>query len=498
LFFICNIHAQNNYQGDTLSGCDNREPVVAGQFYPDNINDLRQTIKKHFREAKEKVSDNGLRAIIVPHAGYVFSGTVAASSYKQINPGKEYDNIFILAPSHRTQFEGASIYSVGNYRTPLGEVKVNRKLANQLINAHDVFDYIPKAHQEEHSLEVQLPFLQYYLKNEFRIVPVVFGTRNVNTIQQIARVLKPYYDDNNLFVISTDFSHYPKYKDAVEVDQSTADAIVSNSPDQLIRALRKNSKSNYDNLLTSMCGWPGVLSLLYITEGKSNVEISKVMYRNSGDETGDKGRVVGYWSIAFFENQTEDRDMSFQLNSQEKTILLEIARETLEGFIREGDIPDISEDKLTETLKEPAGAFVTLQKDGELRGCIGRFNPDEPLYKIVQNMAIASSTQDVRFPDVTEEELDDIEIEISVLTPMEKVSSPDDIKLGVHGVYIKRGPHSGTFLPQVAQATGWSKEEFLGHCARDKAGLSWDAWKEEDTELYTYRAIIFHEKSKGE
>lgn len=186
--------------------------------------------------------------------------------------------------------------------------------------------------------------------------------------------------------------------------------------------------------------------------------------------------------------------MSFQLKPEEKQQLLKIARETLENYIRKGKVPDVDENKLTETLKQKVGAFITLNKQGKLRGCIGRFEADKPLYKIVQDMTIASSTQDARFPQVKEDEVEDIEIEISVLTPMEKVSSPDEIKLGEHGVYIKKGPFAGTFLPQVAHSTGWSKEKFLGHLCKDKAGLSWDAWKEKDTELYTYRAIVFEEE----
>ncbi|MFP4525749.1 MAG: AmmeMemoRadiSam system protein A [Bacteroidales bacterium] len=186
--------------------------------------------------------------------------------------------------------------------------------------------------------------------------------------------------------------------------------------------------------------------------------------------------------------------MSFQLKPEEKKELLKIARETLESYIREGKKPEIEESRLTEILKEKTGAFVTLSKKGNLRGCIGHFEANKPLYQIVQEMAVAASTQDIRFSPVEEDELDEIEIEISVLTPMEKVSSADEIELGKHGVYIKNGPNAGTFLPQVAESTGWSKEEFLGHLARDKAGLSWEAWKDKDTELYTYEAIVFEEK----
>ncbi len=184
--------------------------------------------------------------------------------------------------------------------------------------------------------------------------------------------------------------------------------------------------------------------------------------------------------------------MEFQLNEEEKKSLLKIARRALKEYIRNAQTPEIHEEELTETLKEKTGAFVTLQKDGELRGCIGRFSADKPLYELIEQMAITSATQDVRFSSVTEDELDDITIEISVLTPMEKIESADEIELGTHGVYIEKGGMSGTLLPQVAEKFNWTKEEFLGHCARDKAGIGWEGWKEAN--VYKYSAIVFGEE----
>ena len=184
--------------------------------------------------------------------------------------------------------------------------------------------------------------------------------------------------------------------------------------------------------------------------------------------------------------------MNFQLNTEEKKTLLKIARKSLEEYIRNEQIPEFDEEQMSETLKKTTGAFVTLQKEGELRGCIGRFDADKPLYKIVGQMAIASGTQDARFSPINEDELDDITIEISVLTPMEKIASIEEIELGNHGIYIQKGGMSGTLLPQVAEKFDWSKEEFLGHCARDKAGIGWDGWK--DANVYKYSAIVFSEE----
>lgn len=478
--------------------CVNRKPVVAGQFYPSDATQLHATLEELFEKAETKRTNEHVSAIIVPHAGFVYSGKVAASSYNQIEPDRQFDNIFILASSHRKQFSGASIYHIGNYETPLGTVRVNRDLAKKLTDEHEIFQFNQDAHQQEHSLEVQLPFLQHHLKREFQIIPIVTGTHNPADCKKIGEALEPYFNQNNLFVISTDFSHYPNYSDANKIDKITAHAVIQNSPGLLLQTIRENAKKNVTNLVTSMCGWPATLSFLYISEKQHNIKVEKIDYQNSGDILESKDRVVGYWSIAFYKNIKQTNNMSFQLKENEKDILLKIARETIESFIRNGKIPRIDKSELTETLKQPAGAFVTLHKSGELRGCIGRFKPENPLYKIVQDMAIAASTQDFRFPPLKEEELKDIEIEISVLTPMERINSINDIELGVHGIYIKKGARAGTLLPQVVEKTGWSKEEFLGYCARDKAGLDYDAWKEKDTEVYTYRAIVFNERKRKE
>jgi len=185
----------------------NRRPAVAGQFYPGNKKDLEKMLEEFFSKATPVVSKEQVAAILSPHAGYVFSGEVAANSFKQLDRNKKYKNIFIIGSSHRTMFSGASIYNIGNYITPLGEVKVDIPLATKLINGYDVFSFNGNAHLGEHSLEVQLPFLQYWLNNEFSIVPVILGTQAPKTVEKIANALKPYFTEENLFVISTDFSH---------------------------------------------------------------------------------------------------------------------------------------------------------------------------------------------------------------------------------------------------------------------------------------------------
>ncbi|MGD0589280.1 MAG: AmmeMemoRadiSam system protein B [Bacteroidota bacterium] len=469
-----------------------RQPAVAGSFYPAQQEELNATLKQLFAKAVPSRNIKDVIAIISPHAGYVFSGEVAASAYNQIDTSKEYENIFILGSSHYIGFEGASVYSQGNFITPLGTVKVNTELANQLIKENSVFSNRTDAHAREHSLEVQLPFLQYRLKKDFKIVPIVLGTQSPETCKDIAKALQPYLNSKNLFIISTDFSHYPSSNDAKNIDKATADAILTNVPNNLIQSMEKYEAKGISNLATCLCGWTSVLTLMYMTENIPDITFTHIQYKNSGDtEYGEKNRVVGYNAIviALKENNTRTE---FKLNDKDKHELLLIARNTIIEYVKNRKTLEIDENDLSPTLKTKCGAFVTLKKHADLRGCIGRFDANEPLHKVVQDMAIASSTQDYRFTPVEPDEIPELEIEISVLTPMRRIYSVDEIELGKHGIYIRKGQNSGTFLPQVATETGWTKEEFLGHCAQDKAGIGWNGWK--DAELYVYEALVFSEK----
>jgi len=417
---------------------------------------------------------------------------VAASGFNQIDATKEYDNIFLIGSSHHVAFDGAAVYTDGDFLMPMGRVKVNRDLGNQLVSQSQVFSNRTDAHLYEHSLEVQIPFLQYRLKKAFRIVPIVIGTQSPATCARIASALKPYLTEKNLFVISTDLSHYPRYEDAIRVDEATLEAIVANSPEVLLKTLQENDRKGIPRLATSLCGWTSVLTLQYMTAGDPSFVYSFVSYQNSGDSSyGDRIRVVGYGAVVV-KKQVQAQTAEFILSDEDKKILLKLARETIASYLTSHRVPAVDPRVLSANLKTHCGAFVTLHKRGMLRGCIGRFEPDEPLYRVVQEMAIAAATEDYRFPPVTPQELGELDIEISVLTPLRKISSIDEIQLGRHGIYIKKGGRAGTFLPQVATETGWSKEEFLGYCARDKAGLGWNGWK--DADIYVYEALVFSEQ----
>ncbi|MDP4290317.1 MAG: AmmeMemoRadiSam system protein B, partial [Bacteroidota bacterium] len=450
---------------------------------------LLKSLTDYFNKAPTVLKQRPL-AIIVPHAGYVFSGVVAAAGYKQIDRDAVFKHIFLIGSSHTMYFDGASAYSIGDFITPLGKVKVD-SLTELLVRKYSFISNDVRPHVKEHGLEVQLPFLQYWLRKPFSIVPIIIGGESPETCRKLGAALAPYLNSDNLFVISTDFSHYPAYTDSNISDAIMADAVLKNSTREFLKAKYADEGKNTPNLVTAMCGWTSVLTLLNITEKHPELEYRKILHRNSGDsEYGDKVRVVGYYAIGLTQKKNPD-PAQFSLTSEDKINLLKIARQTIVEYVRNNKIPVIDKKLLSPNLMTHTGAFVTLTEKGTLRGCIGNFQPSEPLYSVVQLMAIAAATQDSRFDPVTSAEINRLHIEISVLTPLKKIKSIDEIKLGTHGIYIQKGNRSGTFLPQVANETHWTKEEFLGHCAEDKAQIGWNGWK--DADIYIFEALVFGE-----
>jgi len=206
----------------------NRKPYAAGRFYTNNPVELKTQLQEIFSKSVKKKTENTPLAIICPHAGYVYSGEVVASAYNQVDSNRKFERIFIIGSSHTTAFTGASIFWTGHYVTPLGTVEVDLELVRQLVKENKLIRCYPEAHSYEHSIEVQLPFLQYHLRTDFKIVPIIIGSSTAETAKKLAAILKPFLNDKNLFVISSDFSHYPNYVDAPVVDQLTAKAIKTN------------------------------------------------------------------------------------------------------------------------------------------------------------------------------------------------------------------------------------------------------------------------------
>jgi AmmeMemoRadiSam system protein B/AmmeMemoRadiSam system protein A len=463
-----------------------RKPAVAGSFYPSSAKEIKSMCSAWLRPSGEKPP----QALIVPHAGYVFSGEVAASAFSRIPKGYSYKRIFLLGPSHRVGFGGASVDTLYSFaETPLGRVSIDVAMGKELVRQGLTF--VSNAHDREHCLEVQLPFLQLVFDEVPPIVPIVIGTERLSVLQETADILRPYFSEDNLFIISSDFSHYPSYEDAKKSDLYLADTIASGGLDEFLKALSYIRKMDYTGEDTAACGACAIAVLLSMmdAQGRNHFEAKHVMYRNSGDSPyGDKDRVVGYNSIVFTRTQKSD-DHLFHFTDEEKRGMIAAARSAIFSALRmdyDGEIFPVG------ILKEKGyGVFVTLHLDGRLRGCIGRFTSSDTLYETIQDMARSAAFSDPRFPSLSRSEAPRIEIEVSVLSPLKKISSIDEFKLGRDGIYIIKGGHRGTFLPQVAEETGWDTEQFLGHCARDKAGIGWDGWK--DADLYTYQAEVVKE-----
>jgi len=475
-----------------------RQPVVAGSFYPSGSDKIKSDLSGYFQSCPRPVPGVRVRAIIVPHAGYVYSGHTAAAGFAAVPPDAEIDNIFLIGASHRYAFDGAAVFTSGNMMTPLGTVPVNKEIGNKLVKGSRWFITRDDAHRPEHSLEVQLPLIQYHFKKSIKVVPILIGTHDTSVLKSVAAGLEPWFNERNLFVISSDFSHYPSYSDACKADRLTSDAILTGDPGRFIKTINSVEASGIENLATAMCGWSAGLVLLYLTEGSSGLKYRNVEYTNSGDSRyGDRDQVVGYNAIVVEEKLTAARSGSaagaFALTPEEQMTLITIAREAISARLRGVKPLPVETTRLTPRLREPLGAFVTLTIDDNLRGCIGRFTAPDPLHTVVGQMAVEAAFDDPRFPALTTGEYPGIHLEISVLGPMKKITDINEIIIGKHGIYIKKGLRSGTLLPQVASERGWNVTEFLGYCARDKAGIGWDGWKDKDTEIFVYEAYVFGE-----
>lgn len=474
-----------------------RKPYAAGRFYSADKETLTRDIAVLFYNCKKTPQENHVRALIVPHAGYVYSGKIAAAAFSATPKETPYKNIFIIGSSHVRAFNGASVYNTGDFITPLGRAKVNLNIANKLKTENKVFRFPVDVHLNDHNLELQIPLFQYYYTREPEIVPIMIGTNSTKLIRDIAEALRPWFTPDNLFVISSDFSHYPHYNDAVEIDNITAEALTSGNPEKFLTMLEENSSRNIPGLATSMCGWTSGLTLLYLAESDKDLEFIRIDYCNSGDsEYGEKNEVVGYHAISLVEkNKTKhletESSEEFSFTKEEKDIIFSIARNSIRSMLDKNKTSPLNDIHIPEALKKQYGAFVTLKINGNLRGCIGRFISTDPLNEVIRVSALSSAFEDPRFNPLTKTEFEKTDIEITILGPLKRIHNPREIILGKHGIYIKKGVRSGTMLPQVAIENGWTVEEFLGYTSRDKAGIGWDGWK--SAELYIYEGLVLEE-----
>lgn len=473
-----------------------RPPTVAGKFYPESASVLRLAIEKFMQDALPAQAKEPL-AIVVPHAGYIYSGQICADGYNQVRNGP-YDIVVILGTNHTAPgLRKIALYPGGGFRTPLGTAPVDGEIVSALLAASPdcTADAAPHAH--EHSVEVQVPFLQV-LFPKAKIVPAIVGEADAALFNRfgaaLARVLK---GRRALIVASSDLSHYPSAADAEIVDRKTLAAILSLDPAVLHAAIQTQAARRIPNLSTSACGEAPIMAAMAAAKAMGATGGRVISYAHSGDlPIGEQERVVGYGAVVLGSGLEPAKEaapvvpaVDRPLTPEDKRALLALARETISRFLTTQMVP--LPRGFSPAAMEQRGVFVTLKKHGNLRGCIGRMIPDRPLATLVGAMALQSAFEDARFRQVALEEVPKLEIEISVLTPMKPVSGPGDIVVGRDGVLLQKGGRSAVFLPQVAPEQGWGRDEMLNQLSL-KAGLPPGAWKE-GARFSTFQAMVFGE-----
>lgn len=481
-----------------------REAAVAGSFYPADGVRLKKAVEAFLEEARPPRGQRPL-GLIVPHAGYVFSGQILADGFRQAQ-GHPYDTVVILATNHTADpFPGASVFGGKAYRTPLGTIPADEELGRALREADPAFACRPEAHLKEHAEEVPLPFVQVLFPRA-RVLTAVVGTDDGTLCRRLGEVLaQRLLDRKVLLVASSDLSHYPPYGEAVDMDRKTLEAAASLNPLLFRTVTEREERRGRPGLGTCACGRGPILVLLHAFRELGARRGIVVSYANSGDTVfGEEGRVVGYGAVAFTAEEGPCDLSGFSmpvppegtptLSATDRQALLHLARRVLDRLFLTDTVPLPRPD--SPALRAPRGAFVTLKKKGELRGCIGRMVPDTPLALTVARMAVQAALNDPRFPPVKSWECPSLQIEISVLTPMAPVSGPGAVVVGRDGVLLEKDGRSAVFLPQVAPEAGWTREELLGQLCR-KAGLAEDCWKR-GARLSTFQADVFEEGKAGE
>lgn len=497
-FFICLAAIHLLSQQVCRVSAEVRKPAVAGLFYPAEPDVLKKQVDLFLEKAEPKTfcaSDTSIAGIVVPHAGYQFSGETAASAFKSLH-GRTFDRFIFLGVDHRTRFPSVSLWAEGSFETPLGNVPVDKELTDRILGASDIFIANPAQHEQEHSIEVLLPFFI----ETFGLKPSVFitlggppenGSLLGEKLLEIIDSLKP--SERVLLIASTDWSHYH--------DSSTAKTLDERGIELTLAMDQEALKAEMISGGTELCGINAVLALITVMKACSARAVL-LDRSDSSRGSGDSSRVVGYASILFEAGRRaisekiqsgphSDRNMNEEKPMDFGAEALAAVRKTLEAVLARKSRPAVV---FTDPrFQENRGLFVTLKKRGELRGCIGLVEAIRPLKQGIQDMAVAAALEDPRFPPVTLEELSDISIEVSILSEMIPVNDIEEIQVGRDGLLLRKYPNSGLLLPQVATEWGWDRETFLNQLCL-KAGLMPGSHKASDAKLYRFTAEIFSEK----
>lgn len=469
-----------------------RAAGVAGAFYPADARQLTALMDAMLTEAAPPHIEGSILAAVAPHAGFVYSGPVAAWTFAALRE-RTYARVVVIAPSHFEAFSFTSVYSGDAYATPLGALRVDKAFATELATKDASIrlaeeGHAPTARGSEHALEVQLPWLQHVL-GEVQIVPIVMGEQSYTNCRALGVALAKMiasgaFPGETLILASSDLSHYHAYDEAAAMDRKTLGALAAWDYFGMMR--------NFATRHWEACGGAPVVAAMMAAERLGARRAEVLRYANSGDVTGDRSRVVGYGAAVLAQLSNKARaEIPFSLSAEEKRELLDLAKRSVEHAVREQKVLEAPRSAHA-ALCEERGAFVTLKKGGNLRGCIGYISTTKPLVETVRDTATMAALRDPRFAPVSIAELPELHYEISVLSPMRRVTEIERIHVGEHGLLVKRGDREGLLLPQVPLEWHWDRKTFLEQTC-NKAGLPRESWQSDETDIFAFTAVIFAE-----
>ena len=430
-----------------------RNPTVAGYFYPASSAELKTILSKYIDKTAPKEEVVGL---LMPHAGYQYSGAVAGAAISRV---KFKDTFIIMGPTHSGLGKPFSVMPEGTWKTPLGEVEVDEELARKIVSLSRYAEEDYQAHEDEHAVEVQIPFLQY-IKPDVRIVPVILAGADIDIYREIGHAVAQAIKELKREVVilaSGDMTHYEPQKSAQRKDMAAVEAMLALDEEELTR--------RYESLPISMCAYGPVVTLIAAAKELGVTGAELVKYQTSGDTTGDYEAVVGYAGVIFKKSVMHP--------------IAKLAKETVETYIKTGKKPSPPKELIPE-MKEKAGVFVSIHKLGDLRGCIGTFEPQEKnvAEEVITN-AISSATRDPRFSPVEEEELKDLDYSVDVLTTPEPIKDESELDPRKYGVIVEAGWRKGLLLPDLEEV---DTAEYQIDICRQKGGIGPD----EPVQLYRF------------
>jgi len=475
------------------------ESTLAGSWYEANPTRLRAELDGYLRQANPEPTP-GLFAVILPHAGYAYSGPCAAVGAKALAAIPDLRRVIVLGFSHRihmpNQISLPSTETV--YQSPLGDTPLDTATIAELM-AQPLFSDIPATRQGENSVEMQLPLLQAALPNRnWTLLPITLGQLDDDTRDQVAQALRPLMDEHTALVVSSDFTHYGPnfgyvpFRTDIEANLRQLDG---GAIEKILAGDASGFAATCEQTGATICGQDPIGVLLRMLP--ADFVARELAYDTSGQMTGDFENSVSYAALAFERKgapMKTNKSESEILTASDKKTLLSLARKSIEWAFQTNGTPTLDDlgMEATDGMKQVMGGFVTLKIEEDLRGCIGEIFPHRPLVQVVLERARDSAFEDSRFPPLTEAELAKVRIEISALTQPQPVASYLDIKIGWHGMVLELNGRSAVFLPQVATEQGWDLPTTLAYLSQ-KAGLPPNAWQDPAAKFTVFEAIVFHE-----